>query len=86
MMGNVGFTVWVSGDDGMMGAVFSDVFILQVIKYSFIFILFFSFILLLLLFDSYKDFVFFIFFPHFDNVFFVKQVIEWVIPLLLDTI
>ena len=41
MMGNVGFTVWVSGDDGMMGTVFSVVFILQVIKYSFVLIFFF---------------------------------------------
>ena len=52
MMGNVGFTVWVSGDDGMMGTVFSVVFILQVIKYSFVFNFFFHLFLLLLLFDS----------------------------------
>ena len=83
MMGNVGFTVWVSGDDGMMGTIFSVVFILQVIKYSFVFILFFFIYFFVVAFDSYKDFVF-IFFFH--SVLFVEQVIEWVFTLLLDTI
>ena len=85
MMGNVGFTVWVSGDDGMMGTVFSVVFILQVIKYSFVFN--FSFHLFYYFFCCFlinRIFISSVFFLHF--VLFVEQVIEWVISLLLDTI